>query len=110
MTTPITRVTMIKIPADKIEIALQGFETFTKTQQKDGKPYILSMEAGPAQGNVRDQGYTFVTKSVFVNMEDMKFYETQCAGHQEYKVFLREKAPVEGLMTVYFQADVSYIS
>lgn len=124
--TPITRVTMIKIEEDKLDIALEGFKTFTETQSKvpdpvlrdespsslrnpqDGKPYILSMEAGPAGGHVKDQGFTFVTKSVFQNASDMKFYEDECPGHQEYKGFLKKHAPVTGLQMVCFEPGVSF--
>jgi hypothetical protein len=66
------------------------------------------MEAGLAQGHVKDQGYTFVTKSVFKNKDDMEFYEKECPAHEEYKVFLKKNAPVEGLMTVVFQPGVSF--
>ena len=60
------------------------------------------MEAGPANGHVKDQGYTFVTKSVFKCKEDMDYYEKECAGHQEYKDFLKKNAPAEGIQMVYF--------
>ncbi|KAL3463707.1 hypothetical protein BJX64DRAFT_287174 [Aspergillus heterothallicus] len=106
---PITRVTMIKIPAEEhLAIALDGFRTFAKNQQKDGSPYILSMEAGHAEGPVRDQGYTFVTKSVFRNMEEMRYYETNCPAHNEYRRFLRANAEVLGLLTVHFTAEASF--
>jgi hypothetical protein len=125
MTAEITRVTMIKLPSEKhILIALEGFQNFTKRQKKvfsllalmlqkltntqDGKPYIISMQAGPAQGTVKDQGFNFVTKSVFKNKEDMAYYETECEGHNEFKIFLKEKAPVSELMTVYFTPGYSY--
>lgn len=65
------------------------------------------MEAGPANGHVKGQGYTFVTKSVFKDKEDMDFYEKECAGHMVYKEFLKRNAPVEGLMTVFFTPGVS---
>jgi hypothetical protein len=115
---------MIKVKEEDIGTALQGFEAFAKNQSKvrtssskpeqvsnlsqDGKPYILSMEAGEARGSVRDQGYTFVTKSVFESMSDMKFYEDECPAHREYKVFLKEKAPVSGLMSLNFEPGVSF--
>ncbi|KUJ16046.1 uncharacterized protein LY89DRAFT_101948 [Mollisia scopiformis] len=108
MTTEITRVTMIKIPEQYLDIALKGFETFTKNQKKDGEPYILSMAAGLAQGHVKEQGYTFVTKSVFKSKDDMEYYEKKCEGHLEYKKFLKENASVEGLMTCYFTSGVSW--
>lgn len=63
---------------------------------------------GPANGHVREQGYTFVTKSVFKDMADMKFYEMECKAHSEYKAFLRKNAPVEGIMMVYFTANISF--
>ncbi|KAL3473159.1 hypothetical protein BJX99DRAFT_261589 [Aspergillus californicus] len=108
MTAPITRVTMIKIPSeDHLAIALEGFTVFAKTQQKDGEPYILSMQAGRANGPVRDQGYTFVTKSVFRNIEEMRYYETECPAHNAYREFLKSNAVVEGLMTVHFTAEAS---
>jgi hypothetical protein len=75
---------------------------------QDGKPYILSMQAGPANGHVKDQGFNFVTKSVFKNREDMTYYETECGGHNDYKVFLKERAPVGGIMTVYFTPGFTY--
>ncbi|KAM3069354.1 hypothetical protein ACMFMG_005460 [Clarireedia jacksonii] len=107
-TTPITRVTMIKIAEGNHAIALKGFENFTKDQKRDGKAYILSMEAGPASGNVREQGFTFVTKSVFKNLEDMRFYEEECEAHNEFKKFLKENAPVAGLMTCIFTPKVTF--
>jgi hypothetical protein len=67
------------------------------------------MEAGPANGNVRDEGYTFVAKSVFGNMQDMEFYEKECEAHIVFKKYLKENAPVEGLMTVWFRAGDSYV-
>jgi hypothetical protein len=66
------------------------------------------MQAGRADGHVREQGFTFVTKSVFKNKADMDYYETECAGHNEYKVFLKENAPVSGLMMVCFTPGYSY--
>jgi len=105
---PITRVTMIKIDEDKIDIALEGFTIFTQTQSKNGKPYIISMEAGVAGGHVKDQGFTLVTKSVFRDTSDMKFYEDECLGHQAYQMFLKKYAPVARLQMVCFEPVVSF--
>jgi hypothetical protein len=82
--------------------------TFTDYSLQDGKPYIISMQAGAAEGSVREQGFNFVTKSVFKTKEDMKFYETGCAGHNNYKAFLKANAPVAGLMMVCFTPGYSY--
>lgn len=64
------------------------------------------MEAGPAFGDARKQGFTLAIKSVFKSKADMDFYENKCEGHQNYKEFLRNNAPVEGIMTVYFTPKV----
>ena len=66
------------------------------------------MQAGAANGNVKDQGFNFVAKSVFKNKEDMAYYETECTGHNEFKTFLKENAPVTALMTVHFTPGSSY--
>lgn len=66
------------------------------------------MQAGPANGHVKDQGFNFITKSVFKNKEDMVYYENECEGHNAYKAFLKENAPVAGIMTVYFTPGFSY--
>lgn len=67
------------------------------------------MEAGPANGHVKDQGFNFVTKSVFKDKADMDFFEKECEGHEGYKVYLKEKAPVSGLMVCWFEAGFSYV-
>ncbi|KAL4968161.1 Dabb family protein [Aspergillus stella-maris] len=108
-TGPITRVTMIKLASeDSIPIALEGFKAFASSQKKEGEPYILSMQAGRAEGSVREQGYNFVTKSVFRSMDDMRYYENDCPAHNEYRVFLKKNAPATGLQTVYFTAEASF--
>ncbi|KAK5118484.1 hypothetical protein LTR62_002999 [Meristemomyces frigidus] len=103
----LTRVTMIKMGESHIPTALKGFDAFAKTQQKNGKPYILSMECGPAYGHVRDQGFTLVAKATFSSAEDMKFYEAQCPAHQAYREFLAANAPATGLMTCIYTPGVS---
>lgn len=66
------------------------------------------MQAGPAYGSMREQGYTFVAKSVFQTQEDMEHYETECEAHQEYKDFLKENVVLEGLQTVIFTPSLSF--
>jgi hypothetical protein len=121
---------MVKIPEDKIDIALQGFKIFVKNQQKvrasiprtslklrlaneiksqDGKPYILSMQAGRTRAHVNiDQGYTLVAKTVFKSMEDVEYYIDGCEAHQAFKVYLKENATPEGLMSICFTPEVSW--
>lgn len=66
------------------------------------------MAAGPAQGHVKEQGYTFVARSVFKNKEDMEYYDKECEAHLAFKMFLKEHAPPEGLMACYFTPSVSW--
>lgn len=36
----------------------------------------------------------------------MDYYLTECKAHMAYKEFLKENAPVEGLMSVFFTPEV----
>lgn len=75
---------------------------------QDGKPCTLSMQAGHASGSVREQGFTIVAKFTFANEEDIDFYETRCQGHSGCKQFLKENAPIEGLMSVMFTPEIGF--
>lgn len=66
---------------------------------QDGKPYILSLAAGPAYDDVRSQGFTLVARSEFKDLEDMKFYDDGCEAHQELKKGVKTLNN-EGVMTV----------
>ncbi|CAG8979904.1 hypothetical protein HYALB_00011268 [Hymenoscyphus albidus] len=102
---------MIKLLSENsIPQALEGYKIFAETQRKDGKPYILSMEAGPANGHVRDQGFNFVAKNVFKDKADMEFFEVECEGHKGFRAYLKAKAPVVegGLMVCWFESGFSY--
>jgi hypothetical protein len=66
------------------------------------------MQAGPAKGSMREQGFTFVAKAVFKTEADMKHYETECEAHQEYKDFLKANVILEGLATTIFTPSLSF--
>lgn len=66
---------------------------------QDGKPYILSLAAGPAYDDARSQGYTLVAKSEFKDLEDMKYYDEGCEAHSELKKGAKTLG-VEGVMTI----------
>ncbi|PVH89061.1 hypothetical protein DL98DRAFT_161325 [Cadophora sp. DSE1049] len=101
------RVTMFKIPSRENQQKLLGlYKTLTQTAKKDGSPYILSLEAGPAHDDVRSQGYTLIAKSEFKSLEDMKFYDEGCEAHKVLKAGAKTLG-VEGIMTVYFNPEVS---
>ncbi|TVY46336.1 hypothetical protein LOCC1_G004255, partial [Lachnellula occidentalis] len=71
----------------------------------DGKPYILSLHAGPTKQDQRSQGYTLVAKSEFASEADMWYYDKEDPAHQELKVKFGGLG-VEGMMMVYYQAEV----
>ncbi|KAL3422269.1 stress responsive a b barrel domain-containing protein [Phlyctema vagabunda] len=102
----VIRVTMFKIPSKTDqETLLKNYTILSQTQAKDGKPYILSLEAGSAVDDPRAQGYTIVAKSVFKSMDDLKYYDTECAAHQVLKAG-NKKLGIDGFMTVFFSPTV----
>ena len=64
------------------------------------------MAAGPAEPDQRSQGFTFVAKSEFASMDDMRFYDAECPAHQALKKEAMTLG-VEGLLTVYFKPQVT---
>ncbi|KAF7544904.1 hypothetical protein G7Z17_g9587 [Cylindrodendrum hubeiense] len=100
------RVTMFKMPSKDDQAKLfKQYETLGAEQQRNGKPYILSMVVGPADEDARSQGYTLVSKTEFANMDDMKYYDVDCKAHDDLKVFVKT-LDVEGVLTVYFKPTV----
>lgn len=66
-----------------------------------GKPYIISVTAGEAKPDQRAQGFTFAAISVFSSVDDMVYYDNECAAHAELKAFA--KTVHQGAMMVYFE-------
>ncbi|TVY87476.1 hypothetical protein LAWI1_G007125, partial [Lachnellula willkommii] len=73
------------------------YKELAKTAVKDGKPYILSLHAGPTKEDQRNQGYTLVAKSEFASEADMWYYDSEDKAHQELKVKLKPLG-LEGMM------------
>ena len=121
MANRVHRITMFKLPSkdDQAKLldqyhkldAAQQRVTFTQSSIisndtnhfQDGKPYILSMVVGAADEDARSQGYTFVSKTEFASMDDMKYYDDGCQAHQALKDFVKGNLSPEGVMTVYFK-------
>ena len=78
----INRITLFKIPneSDRVKL-LDIYRTMHKDALKDGKQYILSVTAGQAFQDARNQGYTLTVVSKFSSVEDMKYYD-----HHQVKV------------------------
>jgi len=106
MASKVIRITMFKLPLKEDQQKLLGFyKTLSESAKKDGKPYILSLAAGPAYEDARSQGYTLVARSEFKDLEDMKFYDDGCEAHAELKKGAKTLG-VEGVMTVYYTPEV----
>ncbi|KAG7285904.1 hypothetical protein NEMBOFW57_008200 [Staphylotrichum longicolle] len=96
------RVTLFKIPSQEDQARLIDiYRTMPVRALKDGKPYILSATVGPTHDDARNQGYTLAALSVFASVEDMKYYDNECAAHMELKEVA--KTLHQGVMMVYFQ-------
>ncbi|GAB1732274.1 hypothetical protein NU195Hw_g94t1 [Hortaea werneckii] len=100
---PIERVTMFKIPKQEDrEKVLEGYRHMKKTAVKDGKPYILTCEAGEAADEPRAQGWNLVNKSTFASKADMDFYDQECQAHAQFKQLV---IPVKtDIMTVWYES------
>jgi hypothetical protein len=73
--------------------------------QQDGKPYILSLHAGPVFDDARSQGFTFAAKTEFASTEDMKYYDEDCEAHKTLKANAKPLG-LEGMMMVYWDPVV----
>jgi hypothetical protein len=71
---------------------------------QDGKPYIRSVRAGRAKLDQRAQGFTIAVISVFDSVEDMTYYDNECAAHAELKAFA--KTVHQGAMMVFFENEL----
>ncbi|KAF6806762.1 stress responsive A/B Barrel domain-containing protein [Colletotrichum musicola] len=100
------RVTMFKI-ADEAQRKrlIEQYQVLGSSHKKDGKPYILSMVVGPAMDDPRSQGFTLVAKTEFASLEDMRYYDDECAAHGALKTFVKENLTVDGVMSVYFKPE-----
>jgi len=77
---------MFKIPSEEDRNrVLEQYKVLKRTAVKDGKPYILSAEAGHAGTDNRSQGYTLAVKSTFASKADMDYYDDECEAHQTLK-------------------------
>ncbi|TAQ86274.1 hypothetical protein B7494_g5383 [Chlorociboria aeruginascens] len=104
--TGVVRVTMFKIPSKENQEKIMGnYKVLSATAVKDGKPYILSLQAGITHEDSRNQGYTVAAKTEFKNKEDMVYYDEQCEAHKALKVQSQDLG-VEGIITVYYNPVV----
>jgi len=102
----VIRVTLFKIPVKENQLKMaENYTTLSATATKDGKPYILSLHAGPVFEDARSQGFTFAAKSEFASTEDMKYYDEDCEAHKTLKANAKSLG-IEGMMMVYWDPIV----
>lgn len=70
--------------------------------QQDGKPYILQIAAGASFPDPRNQGYNLSVKTTFASLEDMKYYDEECAAHKALKAVGAPLKPE--VLTTYFES------
>ncbi|KAF7558183.1 hypothetical protein G7Z17_g128 [Cylindrodendrum hubeiense] len=103
---PVQRVTLFKIPSLEDQARfIDIYRTIPTQAKKNGKPYIISASVGPTFDDVRNQGYTLAVHAVFASVEDMKYYDDECAAHGEVKK-VAKTLHKEGSMTAYFQSAI----
>ncbi|KAI6810139.1 hypothetical protein KC332_g9675 [Hortaea werneckii] len=89
---PIQRSTCFKLKSlEDAQGMMDAYKTVEQTQQRDGKPYILSISAHRTLDDPRSQGYNFVANTTFANIDDVKYYDEQCEAHQKLKAFAKDK-------------------
>ncbi|KAF2434461.1 stress responsive A/B barrel domain protein [Tothia fuscella] len=103
----INRVTMFKIPNEEdVKAALTAYTKLSEDHSKDGKPYILAVKAAKLYPDPRSQGYTLAAHTSFSSLEDMKYYDEDCAAHKALKGVLGPKVDggPKGVLTWYADA------
>ncbi|QDS75186.1 hypothetical protein FKW77_008571 [Venturia effusa] len=95
----VSRTTLFKLTSDAdIEEVLAAYVKLAETNSKDGKPYILSSNAYRLLPDPRSQGYSIAAQTTFASVEDMKYYDEECAAHKELKDIVKPKAAGPPLM------------
>ncbi|KAH8797767.1 stress responsive A/B barrel domain-containing protein [Xylogone sp. PMI_703] len=102
----IQRITLFKIPREEdLPGMIDKYKSMQQRAVKDGKPYILAVQAGAIIPDSRAQGHTLAVRTVFASLEDMKFYDTECEAHKALKIFAAPRR-VGDVLTAYFEDAV----
>jgi hypothetical protein len=76
----------------QISIASSAVTSLTGgSNNQDGKPYILSVNAHQPVNDPRTQGYNLLGNTRFSSLDDVKFYDEKCEAHAAFKAFAKEK-------------------
>ncbi|GAB1311706.1 Stress-response A/B barrel domain-containing protein [Madurella fahalii] len=100
------RTTMFKVPDPGNQRKLvEAYRVLTRVQAKAGKPYILYACAGQVKDGTRSKGYTVVAQTSFSNLDDMKFYDTECPAHAALKETAAGLGLSEPPLVVYLEEE-----
>ncbi|KAK3392960.1 hypothetical protein B0H63DRAFT_5414 [Podospora didyma] len=104
--TRIHRTTMFKVPdAENQRKLMEAYQTLSKTQVKGDQPYILYVCAGLAADEPLSKGYTVVAHTMFKNVEDMRYFDNECAAHAAVKKTAASLGMTEPPLAVYFEGQ-----
>ncbi|KAK4192533.1 hypothetical protein QBC35DRAFT_528221 [Podospora australis] len=105
--TQINRMTMFKIPdPENQQKMVEEYKKLAKNQNKNGKPYVPYTSAGVTNNNdERNKGYTVVAYMRFASLEDMEYYDDECAAHAALKKAGGSLGVAEPPLVVYFEGE-----
>ncbi|KAF4983600.1 hypothetical protein FZEAL_1009 [Fusarium zealandicum] len=105
MSSPVTRLTLFKIPKDEDQHHLLDLcKEIPQKAVKNGKPYITSVQADKAKPDQRAQGFTIVAISTFKSEEEFDYYDKEFPAYVELRTFA--KSVNGGVAMVYFENEV----
>ncbi|KAK3694251.1 hypothetical protein B0T22DRAFT_65677 [Podospora appendiculata] len=103
-TSRVHRTTMFKIPdPENQKKLLEAYRVLESEQTKGGKPYILQVRTGLAGSDPRSKGYTVIAETEFASLDDMKYYDSECAAHANLKKTASTLSIAEPPLAVYFE-------
>ncbi|PYH91184.1 stress responsive A/B barrel domain protein [Aspergillus ellipticus CBS 707.79] len=103
----IHRITLFNIPKpEDIDVLIQEYRSLRQEATRNGQSYIVSVQAGRTLPDVRTKGYTLAVKTVFHNLDDMNFYDHECAAHKRFKSVAASRREGDVLMA-YFEDEVA---
>ncbi|KAF2460652.1 hypothetical protein BDY21DRAFT_280477 [Lineolata rhizophorae] len=93
MASPVVRrITLFKLPeAADVDAALAKYATLKDDAKKGAQPYILAASASRVYDDPRCQGFTICAETSFASLDDMKYYDDECAAHGAIKALIKPK-------------------
>ncbi|KAK3336396.1 hypothetical protein B0T19DRAFT_37649 [Cercophora scortea] len=103
-TSRVHRTTMFKVPdPENQQKLLEAYQVLKSEQTKGGKPYILQVRAGVVGSDPRSNGYTVIAETDFASLDDMNYYDSECAAHANLKKTASTLGIAGPPLAVYFE-------